>query len=139
MTQSLDISSLPLARISELAEFLDVSAANAEAIFRKLERAGDGFLPEDVDGSENNQSGNAEGVGRVSRLAQTLAAEVEKVYRREMDKLTACASTLERWRKSSPSATEAGEIERLGWELTQLQSKYLKVIEFASRLSSAKL
>ncbi|HNG76130.1 MAG TPA: hypothetical protein PLY72_16790 [Candidatus Obscuribacter sp.] len=139
MTQSLDISSLPLARISELAEFLDVSAANAEAIFRKLERAGDGFLPEDVEGSEGNQSGSAEGAGRVSRLAQTLAAEVEKVYRREMDKLTACASTLERWRKSSPSATEAGEIERLGWELTQLQSKYLKVIEFASRLSSAKL
>ena len=58
MTQSLDISSLPLARISELAEFLDVSAANAEAIFRKLERAGDGFLPEDDAATDDERSGD---------------------------------------------------------------------------------
>lgn len=127
-SENLNIDTLHMDRMSELAEFVDVSATNAEDIFRKLEKAGDGFLPESQEDTIS---------GRSSKIAAALAGEVEKVYRRELGKLTMCASTLDRWRRESPTAPQASEIERIGWELTQLQRKYMKIIEMAARLSSA--
>lgn len=127
-SENLNIETLHMDRMSELAEFVDVSATNAEDIFRKLEKAGDGFLPESQEDTIS---------GRSSKIAAALAGEVEKVYRRELGKLTMCASTLDRWRKESPTAPQSSEIERIGWELTQLQRKYMKIIEMAARLSSA--
>ncbi|MBX9940227.1 MAG: hypothetical protein K2Y32_13285 [Candidatus Obscuribacterales bacterium] len=115
---ALQIEKLPLERIAELADFIEVSTGNAEDIFRKLEKALDGL-----------SAAAPAGFGAIS-------SEVDKVYRREMDKLKVCSSTLDRWRGQEPNSAQTREIERIGWELTQLQSKYLRIIEMAEQLSA---
>ncbi len=112
------IEKLPLERIAELANFIEISTGNAEDIFRKLEKALDSL-----------STAAPSGFGAIS-------GEVDKVYRREMDKLKVCSSTLDRWRGKEPDPSQTREIERIGWELTQLQSKYLRIIQMAEKLSS---
>lgn len=141
------IDNLSIDRIAELASFLDVSATNAEDIYRKLQRTSEALFadaPETLDdesrftGSPSVHTSGSESGGKTSKLALTLAVEVEKVYRRELDKLATCSTTLEQWRKTESDNAKKAEIERLGWELIQLQRKYMRIIAMAEKLSASK-
>jgi hypothetical protein len=146
--EKMTIDNLSIDRIAELASFLDVSATNAEDIYRKLQRTSEALFadaPETLDddsrftGSPSVHSSGGESGSKTSKLALTLAVEVEKVYRRELDKLATCSTTLEQWRKTESDNGKKTEIERLGWELIQLQRKYMRIIAMAEKLSASKI